>query len=59
MYGMHLVPENIIVKFSIKYIHILKTANGGAKLSCGKFNTIRICTSGNYSQNWIMKFYNY
>jgi len=48
------VPENIIVKFSIKYIHILKTANGGAKLSCGKFNTIRICTSGNYSQNWII-----
>jgi len=53
------VPEHITVQFSIKYIHILETANSGAKLSCGKFNVIRIRTSGNYSQKWIMKFYNY
>jgi len=56
---MYLVPEHITVKFSLKYIHVLETANNGAKLSCRKFNVIRISTNGNYSQKWIMKFYNY
>jgi hypothetical protein len=34
------VPEHIIVKFFIGYIHILKTANSDAKLACGKFKSM-------------------